>query len=221
MKFSLTLLASVLTLGSLAHASVIERSQGQPVKNIAHFSGQLITFSTTVPVTTVLSRLDAQLNKTAGGDPTIRTIIHSSNTSQQFVAGLDQILQGRDFMYVLGEPLVLLFIRVDGRCFCWARYFSESDFDTWLKFYETTPRTSAYTVGNPILAQTILQYNLGGALTIPPRILILEHADHSGTSIQYQLPSSVVASNGNQNLKAALHTLDTKLENLVRNVTTV
>ncbi|KAF8232042.1 hypothetical protein L208DRAFT_1398022 [Tricholoma matsutake] len=198
MKFSLTLLASVLTLGSLAHASVIERSQGQPVKNIAHFSGQLITFSTTVPVTTVLSRLDAQLNKTAGGDPTIRTIIHSSNTSQQFVAGLDQILQGRDFMY-----------------------FSESDFDTWLKFYETTPRTSAYTVGNPILAQTILQYNLGGALTIPPRILILEHADHSGTSIQYQLPSSVVASNGNQNLKAALHTLDTKLENLVRNVTTV
>jgi hypothetical protein len=97
MKLSLILLVSALTVSSFA--GVIERRQGQPTKDVTRLPAQLITFTTTVPVTQVLARLDTHLNKTGGGEPTLKNIISTSTTKLQFVTGVQQILGNSNFMY--------------------------------------------------------------------------------------------------------------------------
>jgi hypothetical protein len=67
----------------------------------------------------------------------------------------------------------------------------------------------------------MLQYDLRGAYNIPPRLLILEKADGTGTDVLYHLPSSVMALNDDKMLKAAAEALDSKLEALVESITAV
>lgn len=106
MKLSLALVAFVLTLSS--HATpALERRQtqsnnsGAPTKQIAHFPGQLITYTSTLPVTEVLSRLDTQLNKAAGGVDTLHTLVNQAQTRSELVASMDNLYGSHDFLYVL------------------------------------------------------------------------------------------------------------------------
>lgn len=103
------------------------------------------------------------------------------------------------------------------------RYFVEYNHHKWLDVYfgvDDTPATIVYTIGNPLVAQTILQYDLRAGYNIPPRLLILEKADRTGTNIVYHLPSSVMALNHNPKLKAAAEALDDKLEGMITKVVT-
>ncbi len=94
----------------------------------------------------------------------------------------------------------------------------------WLNTYTTTtdtPSTVIYTIGNPLVAQGILRYDLRAGLHIPPRLLVLEKADRTGTNVMYQLPSSIVVlpdSNGTE-LREAAEGLDRKFEALARRIT--
>lgn len=94
----------------------------------------------------------------------------------------------------------------------------------WLNTYHNTtdkPATIVYTIGNPLIAQGILRHDLRAGLHIPPRILVLEKADRTGTSVIYQLPSSVMVlpDNDNQELREAAEGLDRKFEALARKIT--
>jgi len=100
------------------------------------------------------------------------------------------------------------------------RYFHELSHDEWLNIYEGSVRPVAvvYTIGNPLIAQSIMQHDIRAGHMVPLRLMILEKADRTGTNIMYHLPSSVMTLTNNPDLKAHLQALDEKLETLVSNI---
>ena len=91
---------------------------------------------------------------------------------------------------------------------------------SWMRLYEhETPQTVVYTIGNPVIAQSIMRHDLRAAYNIPPRLLIKERTTGHGTEIIYHLPSSVMVLTENDQLLQAAVALDRKLEDLVSRVT--
>lgn len=88
----------------------------------------------------------------------------------------------------------------------------------------STPATYVYTFGNPLIAQGMLRHDINGALHIPPRILVSEKADGTGTRVVYDDPLSVIAvpaKDGdavNSELRSVAEGLSRKLEQLVRTI---
>ena len=74
-----------------------------------------------------------------------------------------------------------------------------------------------YEIGNPLIAETMLKYELRTAFNVPPRVLILER-DNGATDLIYHLPSSVIAITDNAKLKEAAEILDAKLELMLTKV---
>lgn len=100
------------------------------------------------------------------------------------------------------------------------RYFLELNHHRWLNVYEGKPHpaTVAYTIGNPLIAQTIVKHDVRAALNIPLRLLIVENPERPSTSIIYQLPSSVMVLADNPELRDAAKALDLKLENMLTRI---
>lgn len=74
-------------------------------------------------------------------------------------------------------------------------------------------------LGNPLVAETMLQYDLTAGLFVPVELLVRERSagDGGGVDLVYVLPSSLIAGVGEKNgdlLKAA-KALDEKLKALV------
>lgn len=89
-----------------------------------------------------------------------------------------------------------------------------------MKFYhDNLPTAAVYTIGNPVIAQSIMQYDMRAGYNIPPRVLVLEKKDGKGTEVIYHLPSSVMALTDNPLLKQAAEGLDDKLDALFTKVT--
>lgn len=81
-----------------------------------------------------------------------------------------------------------------------------------------------YTIGNPLLAQKIIPHNAWAAVCIPPRLLIVENTDSSGTSVFYQVPSSIMGltaleEKNSEELQKTLAEVDKKVEALVLKIT--
>lgn len=187
-------------------------------KHITKFTAQLVTFETTLPVAEVLTRLDQELNKARSGQ--IWSMLHGAQSKDEIVSKIKEITGDRDFLYALIFP-------DRDTCaerHCYPSFFSAASHSTWLNTYfgtDTTPGTYLYTLGNPLIAQTILQHDLRAGLLIPPRLLVLENQDHSGTKLIYHLPSSVMAISDDPQLKQATEALDAKLENFVSKIVSV
>ncbi|KAK0490939.1 hypothetical protein IW261DRAFT_1413364 [Armillaria novae-zelandiae] len=164
-------------------------------KTITSFTAKLVTFTTPLPVSDVLRRLDEEVHReqSAGLIPFLR----SGVTKEAFEEGLKKMANGNDFLF-----------------------FFQFNHSVWMKTYdENVPTAAVYTIGNPVIAETIMRHDLRASLNIPPRLLILEKADGSGTDIIYHLPSSVMALGDNTALKAAAQILDDKVERLLTKVT--
>jgi uncharacterized protein (DUF302 family) len=104
------------------------------------------------------------------------------------------------------------------------RYFWQHAYDHLVEKVEGTsqPKLVAYHVGNPLIAQPILQNNRLAALSVPPRLLVAEKPERKGTIIAYYLPSSFMSQPDEENAPAfakQIKLLDEKLENLVSRVT--
>jgi len=85
-------------------------------------------------------------------------------------------------------------------------------------------RISLYMIGNPLIAQALIERNPEAALNIPPRLLLLEKPNKAGTKVIYHLPSSIMnvsteMSQPDEPMKAALEALDHKLEQLILSIT--
>ena len=80
--------------------------------------------------------------------------------------------------------------------------------------------THLYTLGNPLLAQTMMQRDRRAALHVPPRLLVLEKDDRMGTEVTYILPSSLIAVSPSgvvdEELQKAAEVVDEKFERLVQ-----
>lgn len=100
-------------------------------------------------------------------------------------------------------------------------YFSEIDFGALLQLHTKArpPRAVVYVIGNPLIAQSILQHSVRAAHNAPLRVLFTETADGAGTEVVYNLPSSVMALDDNEVLRVAAEGLDRKLEGLVERIT--
>lgn len=168
--------------------------------------------STTLPFSEVISRLDKQIAKGTTSDFTGGS--SRATSKEELQSQVDSIVGPSGFLSVLPSFKMHRDLRR-------GRYFNEFNHGNWLQLYSSSPRVIVYVLGNPIIAQTMLQYDLRGAYNIPLRLLILEKADGTGTDVLYHLPSSVMAPNDDKMLKAAAEALDSKLEALVESITAV
>jgi hypothetical protein len=76
-----------------------------------------------------------------------------------------------------------------------------------------------YTIGNPLIAATMLRHDVGAALNVPVRLLIYEGED-GRTHIGYDRPSSLMSRLRSAELIAAAQKLDNKLTDLVERILT-
>jgi Domain of unknown function DUF302 len=79
-------------------------------------------------------------------------------------------------------------------------------------------RVRQYTIGNPLIAATMLQHDVGAALNVPVRLVIYQGKD-GRTRLGYDRPSSLMDRLGNPELSAAARKLDAKLAALAERVT--
>ncbi|RPD61822.1 hypothetical protein L226DRAFT_506642 [Lentinus tigrinus ALCF2SS1-7] len=172
-------------------------------KTVVQYTARRVTHETSLPIGEVLARLDKEINKPGGGPPLFR-LLREAKDRTELEEGLNALTQGRDFVY-----------------------FADSAYHRWLNTYfgtTGTPQTYVYVLGNPLIAQTMLQHDLSGALHIPPRILVTEEADAPGTRIVYDDPASTIPvprSAGESvyaELQGAAETLSEKLEELVQTI---
>lgn len=98
----------------------------------------------------------------------------------------------------------------------------------WFRLYLDNPDIAdahLYTIGNPLIAQTMLKHDLIAGLYVPLRLLVLGNPGESGSKVIYDLPSSLIIAEhaGGENaeeLKKAAEVLDAKLDRLVTDATT-
>ncbi|KAJ6571795.1 hypothetical protein B0H19DRAFT_1131249 [Mycena capillaripes] len=153
---------------------------------------QLVTFSTTISFSEVVSRLDKQIGKGIGAG----FDLGGATSKEELQTHVDSVVGPSGFLY-----------------------FNEFNHGNWLQLYSASPRVVVYVIGNPIIGKNMLPHDLRGAYNIPPRLLVLEKSDGTGTDVVYHLPSSVIVLGHNEMLRAAAETLDRKMEALVKGIT--
>ncbi|KAF9075898.1 hypothetical protein BDP27DRAFT_1415058 [Rhodocollybia butyracea] len=163
-------------------------------KTVTPFSGQMVTFSTSVPFAEVTARLESAIYKPVASTE-LFPMFRAAKSKEDIEKGLEKIIGNDDFVYFLQLPL------------------------NWINFYKPgTGSVVVYVVGNPVIAQTMMVHDIRVSFNIPPRVLVCER-EGGGTEVHYHLPSAVYAIVDNPELKAAAEALDEKLEVLIRKVT--
>ncbi|KAF8076325.1 hypothetical protein FPV67DRAFT_1776861 [Lyophyllum atratum] len=165
-------------------------------KTITPFTAQLVTFETTLPYKEVIARLDAEVNK--AGSLQFLSNFRAVTSKTELVELITGITGSNDFLY-----------------------FMEMNHHKWMNIYQEADSSSAvvYVIGNPLTAETFMRYDIRSGYGIPPRLMVVESADRSGTTVFYQLPSSLVDGFHNAELKAAILLVDEKLERMITRVT--
>jgi uncharacterized protein (DUF302 family) len=97
--------------------------------------------------------------------------------------------------------------------------FLKVEHGLWLARVGIGGRATMYTIGNPLIAQTMIRHNIKVGLNVPVRILIYEDAVAKTGHIGYDLPSSLMARLKNEQITAAAKLLDDKLAALARHCT--
>ena len=89
----------------------------------------------------------------------------------------------------------------------------------WMARYGSKARSRMYTIGNPLIARTMLRHSVAAGLNVPIRIFIYEDLNSGTTRFAYDLPSSLMSVLQNDEVMAAAKKLDEKLLSLARQVT--
>lgn len=97
--------------------------------------------------------------------------------------------------------------------------FLTVDHGAWMAGFEDgTTQSKMYTIGNPLIARTMLRHEMAAGLNVPVRVLIFEDAEKK-THFGYHVPSSLMSVYGNAEVMKACEALDAKLERLALAVT--
>ena len=97
--------------------------------------------------------------------------------------------------------------------------FLDIDHGAWMARIGHTVRCKLYILGNPLIARTMLEHDLGVGLNVPVRAMIYEDPKTHQARLSYDLPSSLMARLGNEKVSAAAKRLDEKLVALATAVT--
>jgi uncharacterized protein (DUF302 family) len=96
--------------------------------------------------------------------------------------------------------------------------FQTLDHGAWSALYGDPFKARLYILGNPLIARTMMQYDLRVGLNVPVRLLIYETAAGE-VRLGYDLPSSLMSRLVNADVTAAARKLDAKLAALAERVT--
>ena len=97
--------------------------------------------------------------------------------------------------------------------------FLTVDHGAWLARIGLNARARMYTIGNPLIAQTMLEHEIAAGLNVPVRLMIYEDAVSRTTRLAYDLPSSLMSGLQNEKVTAAAKKLDAKLISLAIHAT--
>jgi uncharacterized protein (DUF302 family) len=89
--------------------------------------------------------------------------------------------------------------------------FLTVDHGAWLARIGLNAKTRMYTIGNPLIARTMLEHDIAAGLNVPVRLMIYEDAVSRTTRLIYDLPSSLMSGLQNEKVAAAAKKLDAKL----------
>jgi uncharacterized protein (DUF302 family) len=95
------------------------------------------------------------------------------------------------------------------------------DHGAWLPHVGINGKARMYTIGNPLIAATMLKYDLRVGLNVPVRLLIYEDSTDGTVRLSYDLPSSLMSRLKNENVTTAARKLDAKLQNLCERAASV
>jgi uncharacterized protein (DUF302 family) len=98
--------------------------------------------------------------------------------------------------------------------------FLVNDHGAWLAKTGVTAKIRAYTLGNPLVARTMITHDPGVGLNVPVRVVIFETASGE-VRLAYDLPSSLMSRLHNEDVSTAAFKLDAKLRALAELATGV
>jgi uncharacterized protein (DUF302 family) len=94
--------------------------------------------------------------------------------------------------------------------------FFEVDHSRWLPLYGISRRAVRLIFGNPLIAITMIRHDITASLFAPVELLLFDNEHADGSTIVYDLPSSLMQARSNPELLKTARALDSKLESLVR-----
>ena len=89
--------------------------------------------------------------------------------------------------------------------------FLTVDHSAWMARVGLNARARMYTIGNPLIARTMLEHDVAAGLNVPVRLMIYEDPASRTTRFAYDLPSSLMSGLKNKKVTAAAKELDAKL----------
>ena len=96
--------------------------------------------------------------------------------------------------------------------------FLTIDHGEWVTKRGRPTRFIQYTIGNPMIAITMIEHDIEAGLDVPVRLAIYEHADGK-TRLVFNKPSSLMSGLGNEAVHSAALKLDAKMMALGEAVT--
>jgi uncharacterized protein (DUF302 family) len=99
--------------------------------------------------------------------------------------------------------------------------FLELDHSGWLPLYGVTRKATRLIFGNPLIAITMIRHDIEASLFAPVELLLFEGENGEGSTIIYDLPSSLMRAKGNLPLFEAAQALDAKMAALASAATGV
>jgi uncharacterized protein (DUF302 family) len=89
--------------------------------------------------------------------------------------------------------------------------FHTIDHGAWLGAIGSSAKARMYTIGNPLIARTMITHDLGVGLNVPVRIAIYEEPSSGKVRVAYNLPSSLMSALNDKDVSEAARGLDAKL----------
>jgi uncharacterized protein (DUF302 family) len=89
--------------------------------------------------------------------------------------------------------------------------FLTVDHGSWMTRVGLKAKARMYTIGNPLIARTMLEHDIAAGLNVPVRLMIYEEPATRTTRVTYDLPSSLMGGLQNEKVTAAAKKLDAKL----------
>ena len=99
--------------------------------------------------------------------------------------------------------------------------FLSIDHGEWLPVFGIQRKVVRWIFGNPLIAITMLRHDITAGLFAPVELLLFENESGGGSTVVYDLPSSLMVIERNPALLAAAEVLDRKVQTLVSRVTGV
>ena len=89
--------------------------------------------------------------------------------------------------------------------------FHTIDHGAWLTALGSNGRARMYTIGNPLIARTMIKHDLAVGLNVPVRIAVYQEPSSGKVHVSYNLPSSLMSALEDEGVNEAALALDAKL----------